>query len=148
LGVSVPLIEAVEHRQAFLESLMTLRQEVAYGIRVIFNTPDLETAQSYLDRAIEKYAVLAPKLADWMEMNISESFIVFSFAKEHKRRLLTANGLERLSQEIKRRILVVRVFPNEKSILRLISAVMTEMNEEYEFRRIYIEMKLALSLDP
>ena len=127
---------------------MTLRQEVAYGIRVIFNTPDLETAQSYLDRAIEKYAVLAPKLADWMEMNISESFIVFSFAKEHKRRLLTANGLERLSQEIKRRILVVRVFPNEKSILRLISAVMTEMNEEYEFRRIYIEMKLALSLDP
>ena len=127
---------------------MTLRQEVAYGIRVIFNTPDLETAQSYLDRAIEKYAVLAPKLADWMEMNISESFIVFSFAKEHKRRLLTANGLERLSQEIKRRILVVRVFPNEKSILRLISAVMKEMNEEYEFRRIYIEMKLALSLDP
>jgi transposase-like protein len=115
-----------------------MRREVAEDIRTIFNAPDRETAQTYLDKAVDKYTTLAPRLADWMEMNIPEGFTVFSFPKEHQRRLRTANGLERLSQEIKRRTRVVRVFPNEDSCLRLVSAILMEVNEEYEFGRIYL----------
>jgi putative transposase len=117
-----------------------MRREVAEDIRTIFGAPDQETAENYLKKAVKKYAVSAPKLADWMEVNIPEGFAIFSFPKNHWRRIRTTNSLERLSQEIKRRTRVVRVFPNEPSCLRLISAVVMEIGEEYEFGRVYLEI--------
>lgn len=118
-----------------------MRREVAEDIRTIFNAPDRETAQTYLDKAVNKYSTLAPKLADWMEVNIPEGFTVFAFPRVHQRRLRTSNYLERLSQEIKRRTRVVRVFPNEQACLRLISAVVMEIGEEWEYGRLYLEME-------
>lgn len=117
-----------------------MRREVAEDIRTIFGAPNQETAEMYLKKAVKKYSVIAPKLADWMEVNIPEGFTVFSFPKNHWRRIRTTNSLERLSQEIKRRTRVVRVFPNEPSCLRLISAIVMEMGEEYEFGKVYLEM--------
>lgn len=118
-----------------------MRTEVAEDIRTIFNAPDRETAQRYLKKAVNKYAFIAPKLADWMEVNIPEGFTVFSFPREHQRRLRTSNYLERLSQEIKRRTRVVRVFPNEQSCLRLISAILMEVSEEWEYGKLYLRLE-------
>ena len=118
-----------------------MRLEVAEDIRSVFNAPDRKTAEIFLKKAVEKYAQLAPKLADWMEINIPEGFTVFSFPREHQRKLKTSNYLERLSQEIKRRTRVVRVFPNEQSCLRLISAILMETNEEWEYGRLYLRME-------
>jgi len=118
-----------------------MRAEVAEDIRSIFNTPDRETAEIFLKRAVEKYALLAPKLADWMEVNIPEGFTIFSFPRAHQRRLRTSNYLERLSQEIKRRTRIVRVFPNEQSCLRLVSAILMEIGEEWEYGRLYLRME-------
>jgi transposase-like protein len=118
-----------------------MKREVAEDIRTIFNAPDRETAELYLKKAVEKYAVLAPKLADWMEVNLPEGFTVFSFPKVHQRKLRTSNQLERLSQEIKRRTRIVRVFPNEQSCLRLISALLMEVGEEWEYGRLYLDLE-------
>ena len=118
-----------------------MRKEVAEDIRVIFNAPDRELAEEFLKKAVEKYAVLAPKLADWMEVNLPEGFTVFSLPRTHQRRLRTSNQLERLSQEIKRRTRVVRVFPNEPSCLRLISAILMEIGEEWEYGRLYLDLE-------
>ena len=118
-----------------------MRKEVAEDIRVIFNMPDREAAEAYLRKKVEKYALIAPKLADWMEANIPEGFTVFSFPRAHQKRLRTSNYLERLNQEIKRRTRVVRVFPNEKSCLRLISAILMEVSEEWEYGRLYLRME-------
>lgn len=118
-----------------------MRREVAEDIRTIFNAPDRETAESYLKKIVAKYANVAPKLADWMEVNIPEGFTVFAFPKSHQRRLRTSNSLERLSQEIKRRTRIVRVFPNESSCLRLISAILMETNEKWEYGRIYLRIE-------
>ena len=114
---------------------------MAEDVRTIFNTPDRETAETYLKKAVEKYALLAPKLADWIEVNIPEGFTVFSFPRDHQRRLLTSNQLERLSQEIKRRTRVVRVFPNERSCQQLISAILMEIGEEWEYGKLYLQME-------
>jgi len=76
-----------------------------------------------------------------MEVNLPEGFTVFAFPKAHQKRLRTSNHLERLSQEIARRTKIVRVFPNEDSCLRLISAVLMETNEEWEYGRIYLNME-------
>ena len=118
-----------------------MRIEVAEDIRTIFNAPDRETGQMYLKKAVNKYADIAPKLADWMEANIPEGFTVFSFPREHQRRLRTSNYLERLSQEIKRRTRVVRVFPNEQSCLRLISAILMEVSEDWEYGKLYFRLE-------
>jgi putative transposase len=65
-----------------------------------------------------------------MEVNIPEKVSVFSFPNEHQRRIRTTNRFEKLSQEIKQRTGMVRVFPNEQSCLHLISAILMEVSEE------------------
>jgi len=128
-----------QNAQAYVPKV-GMRLEVAEDIRTIFNSPDWETAEAFLKKAVEKYALLAPKLADWMEVNLPEGFTVFAFPRVHQRRLRTSNYLERLSQEIKRRTRIVRVFPNEQSCLRLVSAILMEIGEEWEYGRIYLRM--------
>jgi putative transposase len=118
-----------------------MRREVAEDVPTIFNAPDRESAESYLKKIVAKFANVAPKLADWMEVNIPEGFTVFAFPMSHQRRLRTSNYLERLSQEIKRRTRIVRVFPNESSCFRLISAILMETNENWEYGRIYLRME-------
>lgn len=117
-----------------------MRSEVAEDIRSIFDSPNIEMAEELLKKTVAKYARLAPKLADWMEVNIPEGFTMFAFLKAHQKRIRTSNQLERLSQEIKRRTRVIRVFPNEKSCLRLISAILLEYSDEWEFGRLYLDM--------
>jgi transposase-like protein len=123
-----------------------MRREVAEDLRTIFNAPDRHTAEAYLDRTVQKYAQSVPALADWLERNIPEGLTVFSFPASHRRRLRTANGLERLSREVKRRTRVVSIFPNEAACLRLISAVLMEIHEEWQTDRIYLTFETNGSL--
>lgn len=118
-----------------------MRREVAEQIRNIFNSPDRAEAEGRLSLMVENYSKKAPKLAQWAEENIPEGLTVFELPAPHRRRLRTTNGLERLSQEIKRRTRVARLFPNEASLLRLVSSVLAEISEEWETERIYLNMK-------
>ena len=118
----------------------SMRREVAADIRMIFNAPNRELAESYLKQVVGKYAKKAARLADWMEANIPEGLSYFEFPQEHWRRIRTTNGLERISQEIKRRTRVVRIFPNEGSCLRLVTAVLMEISEDWETGRIYLNL--------
>ncbi len=129
-----------QNAQAYVPKV-SLRTEVAEDIRNIFDAQDRDTAESHLRDAVKKYARIAPKLADWMEVNLPEGFTVFAFPRLHQKRLRTSNILERLSQEIKRRTRVVRVFPNEEACLRLVSAVLMEFSEDWEYGRIYLNME-------
>jgi putative transposase len=119
-------------------SRRSMRKEVAEDIRTIFNAPDRPTAEAYLARTVAKYADTASRLSAWMEENIPEGLTVFSFPKGHWRRLRTTNSLERVSQEIKRRTRVVRIFPNEEACLRLVSAILMEVSEEWETGKVYL----------
>jgi len=124
-----------------------MRRDVAEDLRTVFNAPDRYTAEAYLKKIVKKYAQVAPALADWLEKNIPEGLTVFSFPASQRRRLRTSNGLERLSREIKRRTRVVSIFPNEAACLRLISAILMELNEEWQVDdRIYLTIETNGSL--
>lgn len=112
--------------------------EVAADIRMVFNAPDRATADTYLAKIVQKYQKSASRLADWMEKNVPESLTVFAFPVSHQRKLRTSNCLERLNREIRRRTRVVSIFPNEAACLRLISAVLMEIDEEWQTGRIYL----------
>lgn len=119
-----------------------MRREVAADIRAIFNAPDREYAELLLVRIVQKYERSASRLADWMEKNIPEGLSVFSFPEAHRRFIRTTNGLERISQEIKRRTRVVRIFPNEASCLRLISAILMEEDEAWRTGRKVLTLEI------
>jgi putative transposase len=114
-----------------------MRIEVAADIRSIFNAPDRKTAEEFLQAAIQKYAVSAPRLSAWLEENLAEGFTVFDFPLEHRKSIRTTNSLERVNKEIRRRTRVVGVFPNEASCLRLISALLMEISEEWQIGKHY-----------
>jgi transposase-like protein len=118
-----------------------MRMEVAADIRAMFNAPDRRTAEEFLQTAIQKYALSAPRLSAWLEENLSEGFTVFGFPLEHRKSIRTTNSLERINKEIRRRTRVVGVFPNEASCLRLVSAILMEISEEWQIGKHYCSSK-------
>ena len=115
-----------------------MQTEVAEDIRMIFNAPNRVRAEEYLRATVLKYEKTATKLAVWMEQNNPEGLTVFSFPSAHQRRIRTTNGLERLNREIRRRTGVVSIFPNESAALRLISAILLEISDEWEGGKLYL----------
>ena len=120
---------------------IAMRKEAGRDLRDIFNAPDAREAQRRLSGAVEKYRDKAPRLSEWMEKNIPEGFAVFALPAEHRRQMRTTNGLENLNRQIKRRTRVAGLFPNEESLLRLASAVVMEISDEWESGRVYLTMK-------
>jgi len=118
---------------------MDMRKGVANDIRNIFNAPDKAEAQRLLDLSIEKYKKTASKLSEWMETNIPEGFAIFAFPENQRKKLRSTNMVERLNREIKRRTRVATLFPNEASLLRLVSAILSETSEEWETGRRYLQ---------
>jgi hypothetical protein len=55
--------------------------------------------------------------------------------------LRTTNGLERTNQEIRRRFKTIGSFVNEASCLRLASAILMEISDEWQFGKAYINIK-------
>lgn len=115
-------------------------KDVAADIRTVFNAPDRATAEAYLVRIVAKYEKIASRLADWMEKSLPEGLTVFEFPAAHRRQIRTVNGLERVSQEVKRRTRVVGIFPHEASCLRLVSAILMEIDEKWQVGRTYLTL--------
>ena len=115
-----------------------LRTEVAADIRTIFNMPDRSNAEIQLRKTITKYEKTASKLAIWLEKSIPEGLTVFDFPKTHQRKIRTTNGLERINRELHRRTQVVSIFPNDTACLRLASAILMEIDEDWQTVRVYL----------
>ena len=112
-----------------------------HKLKGAFDAPDRNEAQRQLNIAVKKYEKSAPKLSAWIEANIPEGLAVFKLPAAHRRRLRTTNMLERVNKEIKRRTRVATLFPNEASLLRLTSAVLVEITEEWETGKRYLNME-------
>jgi putative transposase len=117
-----------------------MQAEVTADLRAVFDAPDRPEAERQLGLAVQKYRASAPKLAGWLEANLPEGLAVFAVPRSHRRRLRTSNMLERLNEELKRRTRVAGLFPNDASLLRLVSAVLMEVSEDWETNRKYLTM--------
>ena len=117
------------------------RAEVARQIRSVFDSPSRAAADLRLKEIVALHAQGAPKLAAWMEENLPQGLSVMALPVAHQKRMRTQNAVERVNQEIKRRTRVVRLFPNEASLLRLVSALLAETSEDWESGKIYLNME-------
>lgn len=118
-----------------------MKAEVAQDLRAIFAAGSRAEADALLARTVAKYEKTAVKLADWMEQNLPEGLSVFAFPAPHRRLLRTTNGLERVNQEVRRRTRVARLFPNEAACLRLVTAVLMEISDEWQTGKAYLTFR-------
>ena len=100
-------------------------------LRWLYDRRDLAEARRDLAAWITKWSDKYSKLTGWVEDNIDETLTFYRLPRQHHKNLKSTNLLERLNEEIKRRTLVVRIFPNVASCLRLVRALAVEMHENW-----------------
>jgi len=126
--------------QAYVPKV-AMRETVAGDLRRIFTSGDRQEADQGLIDFVKKYEKSAPRLAQWAEENIPEGLTVFQLPVGHRKRMRTSNSIERLNKEIKRRTKVATLFPNEESLLRLVSAILAEISDDWETGKVYLNME-------
>jgi putative transposase len=117
----------------------SMRESVAEDLRSVLHAKDLAMATEELKRFSLKYEASAPKLVAWAQDNLPEGLAVLALPSAHRKRMRTTNMLERQNKEIKRRTRVATLFPNEASLLRLVTAVLIEINDEWISGKIYLK---------
>jgi len=113
-------------------------------LRWIYDRRKLAEARADLAAWLKRWAAKYPKLCDWAEENIEETFAFYRLPVGHHKNLRSTNLLERFNEEIRRRTYVVRVFPNSEACLRLVRALAAEQHEEWQEGSRYMNMQLLV----
>jgi putative transposase len=109
-------------------------------LRWMYARRTLDEARRDLAAWLAKWSGRYPRLCDWVEGNIEETFTFYRLPQQHHKNLKSTNMLERLNEELKRRTLVVRIFPNADSCLRLVRALAAEIHENWIEAMRYLNM--------
>ena len=96
---------------------------------------------SRLGNTLRAYADKAPKVTHVLEEGFDDVTAVLALPERYRRRLRTTNSVERLNEEIRRRERVIRIFPNRQSALRLLGALLMEMDEKWTTGHRYLDMQ-------
>ena len=129
-----------QNAQRFARRLQE-RGQIGQAMRDIFNSPTLEDAEAMLKRKIKAFTETNQALAQWMEDNVREGLTVYAFPRSLHKKIRTINGVENLNKQIRRRTRVVGIFPHIDSALRLISAVLAEIHDEWLTGRCYLNLE-------
>ncbi|MER8104062.1 IS256 family transposase [Kitasatospora sp. NPDC094016] len=112
---------------------------VAATIRTIFAQPTAGAVRTQLDTVADMLGTQFPKVKA-MLLEAKDDLTAFAaFPERHWKKIQSTNPLERINREIKRRTDVVQVFPNDDALLRLVTAVLFELHDEWiAFPRRYL----------
>lgn len=110
-------------------------------LRWFYDRRDITEVRRDIAQWVTKWQVKYPKLVSWVEENVEETLTFYRLPLAHHKHLKSTNMLERLNQELKRRTLVVRIFPNPASCLRLTRALAIEIHEGWLEAIRYLNME-------
>src|SRR5204863_6196964 len=110
-------------------------------IRQLFTAPDGAEARRRLGDAVAQLQARLPKIAALLEDAEDDVLAFYAFPAEHWPKLRSTNPLERFNREIGRRTDVVGIFPDDPSLIRLVSMLAIEANDEWLVGRSYISKK-------
>ena len=117
-----------------------VREELYPRLRAILEAPDIDTARLLLNQTLEAFEKKALKAMQILEMGFDDATAVLVLPEKFRRRLRTTNAIERLIEEIRRRERVIRIFPNRESAVRLIGAVLMEIDDKWVASKKYLDM--------
>ena len=115
------LLSAAHHRH---------RQMIAALIRTVFAQPDADSARSQLRAVVDQLAPYAPTVAERLQGMENDVLAYTGFPAAHWSKIWSNNPIERLNRELKRRTDVVGIFPDKASVIRLVGALLVEINDE------------------
>ncbi|MBF7084755.1 transposase, partial [Desulfallas sp. Bu1-1] len=118
----------------------SVKDELYPHLRAILDAPDIGTARLLLNQTLEKFEKKAPKAMQVLESGFDDATAVLMLPEKYRRRLRTTNGVERLNEEIRRRERVIRIFPNRESVVRLIGALLMELDDKWTSGKKYLDM--------
>ena len=110
-------------------------------LRWFYDRRDIEEVRRDIAQWVTKWQGKYPKLVTWVEENVEETLTYYRLPRAHHKHMKSTNMLERLNQELKRRTLVVRIFPNTASCLRLSRALAIETHEGWLEAIRYLNME-------
>ena len=116
------------------------RKEVANRLKDLFNAPTYDQAVERRDQLVKDWQAEFPKVVKKLENSFDELMVIYQLPEELRKRLRTNNTIERVNQEIRRRDRVIRIFPNDLSVLRLMGALLIEQNEKWAAGPRYLNM--------
>ena len=116
------------------------KAEVKTALTDLYNAPDLKEAKSRKERMLAIYEETAPKAMGLLDEAFDDITAVFALPQPYRKRLRTTNGIERLNEELRRRERVIRIFPNDQSLIRLMGAVLMEHHEKWINGKKYFNM--------
>jgi putative transposase len=111
-------------------------------LRWIYERRTGQEARQDLAAWLARWASRYAKLCRWVEENIEETLTFYALPLAHHKHMKSTNLLERLNEELKRRTLVVRIFPNAQACLRLTRALAAEIHEDWIEATRYLNMDL------
>ena len=134
------IFHLAQNAQAYVPN-KTMRPEIAQAMRDVYQARNRQEAEQRIKETALKYEKRAPKFSMWLEENGSEGLNFYARPREHWKKIRTVNVVERLNGEVKRRTSVVRLFPNEASCERLVTAVVAEIHEEWISGKRYLMLE-------
>ena len=124
------------------------QQQLIAALRDVWAAPTGALGQQRLTSLIANLRTPLPTLVEWLETTAAETLAVYLLPPgELRRRLRTTNSIEHEHGEMQRRTKVVRIFPNDTSLLRLGTALAIERNDQWLERRYLNAEELARSPD-
>lgn len=114
---------------------------VAAAVRQVFIQSDQAAARALWRQVADQLRSRFPRVAALMDEAEDAVLAYLAFPEDHRAKLHSTNGLERLNKEVKRRANVVGIFPNEASIRRLIGAILAEQNDEWLLQNRYLTLE-------
>lgn len=124
------------------------RAAVPAILHAVFGERDPDLVREPYHLACGEIAGMCPKAADLLGDAEADALAYLDFPYAHHRRLRTNNVQERANRELKRRSRVVQVFPSRKSLIRMLGAVFSEMDEDWSSRRWFTEESIAMAASP
>jgi putative transposase len=106
------------------------RQVIAALIRTVFAQPDADAARTQLRAVVDQLAPYAPAVAERLQAMEDDLLAYTGFPPAHWPKVWSNNPIERLNRELKRRTDVVGIFPDKASVIRLVGALLVEINDE------------------
>lgn len=105
--------------------------ELKVKLRDMYEAPNLEECKRRRDAIINEFGSRAPKAIKVLEEGWNDIISIYAYPPQLRKKLRTSNAIERVNGEIKRREHVIRIFPNEDSILRLMGSILMDLNENW-----------------
>lgn len=117
-------------------SSQALQDRTRVGLRDVWDAPTRPEADGRLRRLITELQPDAPRLAEWLTDTAAATLACYALARDDvRRKLRSTNAVERHHGEVRRRTCVIRIFPHEASLQRLLTALAMEQNDHWRSQR-------------